>query len=67
VDQDRETAADTLRQARHALADLIIAEYEHGPTRSLGETRATLEAEIQTLEAALGEWDDHAGRRAEDD
>jgi hypothetical protein len=62
VDQDRQTAADTLRDARQALADLIIAEYEHGPTRSLAETRATLEAEIHALEAALRYWDDHAGR-----
>jgi hypothetical protein len=57
---DREAAADTLREARQVLADLIRAQTEHGSTPDLTETRRTLEAEIQTLEAALKNWDEHA-------
>jgi len=61
VDNDRETAAETLREARQVLADLIRVEAEHGPAPELAETRRALEAEIHALEGALEDWDDHVG------
>jgi hypothetical protein len=61
VDNDRQTAAETLREARQVLADRIRVEAEPRPTQDLAETRRTLEVEIQALEAALKDWDDHLG------
>jgi hypothetical protein len=41
---DRSLAAEVLREARRALADLILAEAEHGHTPRLDEIGAGLEA-----------------------
>jgi hypothetical protein len=60
VENNRETAAETLREAREVLADLL-REAEQGTTPDLAETRRTLEAAIRALEVALEDWDDRIG------
>lgn len=47
----------TLQRAREVLEELIGAVAKHGSSRRLDETRASLEAEIQTLQDALNDWD----------
>lgn len=54
MDKEREMAEMTLQRAREVLEDLIA---KHGSSPRLDETRASLEAEIQTLQAALNDWD----------
>lgn len=57
VDKEREMAEMTLQRAREVLEELIGAVAKHGSSRRLDETRASLEAEIQTLQDALNDWD----------
>jgi hypothetical protein len=64
---DREIAAEALREARHVLAELILLDYVQGPSVGLDAVRCELDAEIQTLEQALYDWDQWvAGREPPD-
>ncbi len=51
MDNDRERAAETIRDARE-FAALILIEADRGTTRELTEIRGRLEAEIQVLGVA---------------
>ena len=65
MDGEREIAAETLGDARRVLADLILIESTQGHSTELAGTRRELDAEIQTLEQALSNWDEWIARREE--